>query len=58
MKIIVILILIIGVIQQSILLKDRKKQYQTGNDELTEICNLEQLNKKAKRLKNVTGRFV
>ena len=51
MKIIVILILIIGVIQQSILLKDRKKQYQTGNDELTEICNLEQLNKKAKRLK-------
>ena len=41
----------ISVIQQSILLKNRKKQYQTGNDELTEICNLEQLNKKANRLK-------
>lgn len=51
MKIIVILILMISVIQQSILLKGRKKQYQTGNDEFTEICNLEQLNKKAKRLK-------
>lgn len=51
MKIIVILILMISVIQQSILLKNRKKQYQTGNDELTEICNLEQLNKKANRLK-------
>ena len=53
--IVIIVILIFLVIQQTLIIKGRKKRHQIGHDELTGLCNKEHLIQKAKVLYK-TGR--